>query len=373
MSLENPIRPPVRILVVDDSAFMRTALFRMIASEPGFEVVGTACNGSEALERIPALDPDVVTLDVEMPGLDGLETLRSIMQRFPRPVIMVSAVTEKDAEATFNALSAGAFDYIPKQLSSASLDILHIQSDLVAKIQAAAQSRRRAHASPVHSRKPPKSSRFEPSRPESAWSEDGDGSSPTAAIVAIGTSTGGPRALQEILPALPPDLAVPILIVQHMPLGFTSPFAHRLNTLCSVNVREAAHREPIQKGVVYIAPAGMHMSVDRPSDSRAFICLDRHPENSLHIPSANVLMKSVAHAYGSAAMGVIMTGMGSDGAEGMKDIHRRGGVTIGQDEPTCTVYGMPRACAEMGVLTHVTPLSQIPFQILRATRYRKPA
>jgi len=371
MSLDLSTRP-IRVLIVDDSAFMRTALSRMIASEFGLEVAGTASCGSEALERIAALDPDVVTLDIEMPGLDGLQTLRRIMNQFPRPVIMVSAVTEKDAQNTFNALAAGAFDYVPKQLSAASLDILHIRSDLVGKIRAAAHSRKSpdlaaaaaAAAGAVSTRKPPQSS---PPETRSA------GSLAVPAIVALGTSTGGPKALQEILPLFPRDLSVPILIVQHMPAGFTAPFAQRLNSLCSIQVRQATHREPILPGVAYIAPAGTHLSVKRLSDSRAILCLDPQPDNALHIPSVNVLMNSVAESFKSLALGVIMTGMGSDGAEGMNAIHRQGGLTIGQDEATCTVYGMPRVCAEMGILSRVVPLSQIPAQILLATRYRKRA
>ena len=355
-------RSPIRVLVVDDSAFMRTALSRMITSEHGFEVVGTACSGAEALDKIPSLDPDVVTLDVEMPGLNGLQTLHRIMAQFPRPVIMVSAATEKDAETTFNALSAGAFDYIPKQLSSASLDILHIRRDLVDKIRAAALSRRPSSAGTFF-RKPPQPSAL----------EFRDAGFPTPAIIALGSSTGGPKALQEILPLLPADLSVPILIVQHMPRGFTAPFAQRLNNLCAVSVREAAHRDLISPGVVYIAPAGMHMTVDRPSDSRAFICLDTHPENCPHMPSVDILMTSVAKTFRNLAMGIILTGMGSDGAEGMMAIHRLGGLTIGQDEASCIVYGMPRACAELGALTRVVPLSQIPAQILQATRARRRA
>jgi two-component system chemotaxis response regulator CheB len=350
------------VLVVDDSAFMRTALSRMISSEFGIEVVGTACSGREALVKIASLDPDVVTLDVEMPGLDGLETLRCIMSQSPRPVIMVSAVTERDAEITFDALGAGAFDYVPKQLSPASLDIIHIRQDLVAKIWAAAQAPRSAPAEPL-GRKPSGSFGFE-----------AQSTSPMSpAIVAVGTSTGGPKALQEILPLFPRDLPVPILIVQHMPLGFTAPFAQRLDSLCSVTVCEAAHNEPIRPGVAYIAPAGMHMTVERTSDLQASICLRTHPEKHQHIPSVDVMMKSVAETFGSLAMGIIMTGMGSDGAEGMRAIQRRGGLTVGQDEATCAVYGMPRACAELGALTRVVPLSQIPAQILAATRYRKHA
>jgi two-component system, chemotaxis family, protein-glutamate methylesterase/glutaminase len=367
MSLDLTTRP-IRVLIVDDSAFMRTALSRMIASESGLEVAGAASSGSEALEKIASLDPDVVTLDVEMPGLDGLQTLRRIMNQFPRPVIMVSAVTVKDAENTFNALAAGAFDYVPKHLSAASLDILHIRSDLVGKIRAAAHSRKSPDAgvaaAAVSTRKPPQSSQTE---------SRSAGSLAAPAIVALGTSTGGPKALQEILPLFPRDLSVPILIVQHMPAGFTAPFAQRLNSLCSIAVRQATHREPIQPGVAYIAPAGTHLRVTRLSDSRAILCLDTQPDDALHIPSVNVLMNSVAESFKNLALGVIMTGMGSDGAEGMNAIHRQGGLTIGQDEATCTVYGMPRVCAEMGILSRVCPLSHIPAQILLATRYRKRA
>ena len=363
MTLGVATRPPIRVLVVDDSAFMRTALSRMIASESGLEVAATACNGSEALDKIASLNPDVVTLDVEMPGLNGLQTLRYIMQRFPRPVIMVSSVTERDAERTFNALAAGAFDYVPKQLLPTSLDILHIRSDLVAKIRAAAQSRMSPAACVLH-RKPPQFSSSEtPDRPVTS----------TAAIVALGISTGGPKALQEILPLFPHDLSVPILIVQHMPPGFTAPFTQRLNTLCAVAVREAANGESIQPGVVYFAPSGKHMTVDRMSARRTVIRLDAKPDDYLHIPSVDVLMNSVAAAFKELALGVIMTGMGSDGAAGMQSIHRQGGLTIGQDEATCIVYGMPRACAELGILTRVVPLSQIPDQILRAAHYRRRA
>jgi two-component system chemotaxis response regulator CheB len=350
----------VRVLIVDDSAFMRTALFRMIASDSDLWVVGTASSGAEALQKVPSLDPDVVTLDVQMPGLDGVETLRRIMAQFPRPVIMVSSATPNQAQITFNALEAGAFDYVPKQLSCTSLDILHIRDELIAKIKAAAESR---HAEDRLSlpRKPPRSvdlhTRKVPPGPP--------------AIVALGISTGGPKALQEILPALPGDLPVPILVVQHMPAGFTAPFAERLNNLCAVSICEAAHGQNVQPGVVYIAPAGSHMTVDRPTDSRIVICLSGKPEKQVHVPSADVLMESVASAFHSQAMGIIMTGMGSDGAQGMNAIHREGGLTVGQDEQSCAVYGMPRVCAEMGILDRVVPLAQIPHEILQATRYRK--
>lgn len=349
---------PIGVLVVDDSAFMRTALSRMIAADPDLCVLGTARSGSEALEKIGPLNPDVITLDVEMPGLDGLETLRRIMSQFPRPVIMVSSVTVSGAETTFNALAAGAFDYVPKRLSSTSLDIVHIQADLIAKIKAAAHS----HRSRSTSRKAPQPATLEPDRFATA-----------PVIVAIGTSTGGPKALQEILPLLPRELSVPILIVQHMPMGFTTPFAVRLNTRCQVPIREAAHQETIRPGTVYIAPAGIHMTVARSSDSRSMICLSPHPENQRHIPSVDIMMQSVAATYRSLSMGIILTGMGSDGTLGMQAIHREGGLTVGQDESSCTVYGMPRACAELGILNRIVPLSEIPQQIITATRTRKRA
>jgi two-component system, chemotaxis family, protein-glutamate methylesterase/glutaminase len=360
MSAETFTQSAIRVLIVDDSAFMRTALSRMIGSEAGISVVGTAFNGSDALIKIPELDPDVVTLDVEMPGLNGLETLRAIMTNFPRPVIMVSSVTEANADTTFQALSSGAFDYVPKHLSSNSLEIVHIRRDLISKIRAAATARHRTletlHRKPVSS---------------SADSVHACTNEP--AVIAIGTSTGGPKALQEILPQFPRDLSVPVLIVQHMPRGFTAPFAQRLNSLCAVRVCEAPQGAVLQPGVVYIAPAGLHMTVDRVSDTRYLIYLTPHPDHYLHIPSVDILMQSVAVSFKSRAMGIILTGMGSDGAEGMKAIHMQGGYTVGQDEFSSAVYGMPKACADLRILDRVVPLAQIPAQVLHATRYRKRA
>jgi two-component system chemotaxis response regulator CheB len=348
----------IRVLIVDDSAFMRIALSRMISVDTDFHVVGTAAGGTEALQKIAALDPDVVTLDVEMPGLGGLETLRRIMSQFPRPVIMVSSVTERDKELTLNALAAGAFDYVPKQLSGMSLDIHHIREGLLAKIRAAAESRRsREH---VALKKPPRAE----------LSKRGD-SPPATTIVALGVSTGGPKALQEILPILPGDLPVPILIVQHMPAGFIAPFAQRLNSLCAISVCQASQGDLVRPGVAYLAPSGSHMTVDRSIPARTVIRLSARAENQAHVPSVDVLMQSVATEFRSHAMGVILTGMGSDGTQGMSAIRREGGFTLGQDEATCAVYGMPRACAEAGILDKVVPLSQIPREILQATRYRK--
>jgi two-component system chemotaxis response regulator CheB len=366
MKKDPEIRPRIRVLVVDDSAFMRTALSRMISSDSDLEVAGTACDGTDALEKIASLDPDVVTLDVEMPKLSGLDALRCIMAKWPRPVIMVSATTENNAEITFKALGAGAFDYVPKRLSSRSLDIPHIQTELIAKIKGAAQSAR-SHSA-LRPRKPPQPATASEGHASPVLPESGTPESVTPGIVAIGISTGGPKALEEILPVFPQDLSVPLLIVQHMAPGFTASFAQRLNALCSVQVREATHGEIVYPGVVYIAPSGIHMTVERRSALRAAICLTSHPENYPHTPSIDVMMQSVAATFHGLAMGVIMTGMGADGALGMKAIRREGGFTVGQDEASCAVYGMPRVCAESGVLQRVLPLSEIPRHIVQATR-----
>jgi two-component system chemotaxis response regulator CheB len=364
MNISSGVPRRTRVLVVDDSAFMRAALTRMIDCESDLEVVASACSGSEALEKIATLDPDVVTLDVSMPGLDGLGTLRCIMSQFPRPVLMVSAATEKDAETSLAALSIGAFDCVPKQLSSASLDILHIRPSLLAKIRAAAHTRNPPLSQRAPMRKTPPSGGFARNRVLVVEPK----------VVAIGTSTGGPKALEQILPRIPRDFPVPILIVQHMPAGFTGPFAKRLNSLCSIAVHEAMNGESIERGVAYIAPAGFHMLVTlRLSNSRFSLSLESQPEDALHIPSIDVLMNSVAEVFHDRAIGVIMTGMGSDGAVGMSAIFRQGGLTIGQDEASCTVYGMPRVCARLGVLDRIVPLAEIPTHIIHATRRRRHA
>jgi two-component system, chemotaxis family, protein-glutamate methylesterase/glutaminase len=278
-------------------------------------------------------------------------------------VIMVSSLTQEGAETTLEALSIGAFDCIAKHQSFVSLDIVKIRDDLVAKIRAAAETaRRRPMAKPVAA-PPPAAKVPAPRITQHA----------PASVVALGTSTGGPKALQEILPLLPADLSVGVLIVQHMPQGFTGPFARRLDNLCKVSVREAAHNEVIEPGTVYIAPAGQHMTVARRTASRVTIQLGQTPPGTLHMPSVDVMMLSAAEVFRGLCMGVIMTGMGADGVQGMQAIAREGGLTVGQDETSCTVYGMPRSCAEAGVLQRVVPLTQIPEQILLATGYQKRA
>ena len=360
MSPETNNPKMIRVLVADDSAFMRTAITRMIESDTNLRVGATAQTGQEALDKVKALKPDVVTLDVEMPGMNGLDTLRHIMRECPTPVIMVSSLTQEGAEVTLEALDIGAFDYVPKQSSFVSLDIVKIREDLISKIKAAADSKRKRPMLQV-------------SKPEAARKVLVASPKNAATIVALGTSTGGPKALQEMLPLLPEDLNVPVLIVQHMPPGFTGPFAKRLNGLCKINVREAIQEEEIQPGVVYIAPAGQHMTVYRRGTSKVALRLAQTPAGLLHMPSVDVMMNSVAEVFRSLTLGVIMTGMGADGAKGMETIKREGGFNVGQDEATCTVYGMPRSAAEAGVLHRVVPLLQIPEQIMQVAHYKKTA
>ncbi|MBI1749451.1 MAG: chemotaxis response regulator protein-glutamate methylesterase [Acidobacteria bacterium] len=348
---------PIRVLVVDDSAFMRTAITRMVGSDPALQVIGTANDGLEALEKVRALNPDVLTMDIEMPRMDGLSALRRLMAESPRPVIMISSLTQEGAESTLTAFEIGAFDCIPKQLSYASLDIVKIREQLIEKIKAAAGA--------PHFRKPRAVVPAPPPRAPIARPP----ASHFVSVVAIGTSTGGPKALQQILPMLPADLPVGVVIVQHMPSGFTGPFAKRLDGLCKVNVREATQDEEITSGKVLIAPAGQQLTVYRRAPARYAVRLSHTPTDTPHIPSVDVMMLSVAEAYGATAMGIILTGMGGDGAEGMKKIMERGGLTVGQDEASCAVYGMPRTCAERGVLKHVVPLDYVPEEILHATRY----
>jgi len=341
----------IRVLVADDSAVMRSGLRRFLESDPEISVVGVAKDGSEAVQQVAALDPDVVTLDLEMPVMNGLEALQRIMRDYRRPVIMFSSLTVEGAEATFDALSLGAFDYVPKPSGYAT--IAGVRDELIVKIKAAYASRVRRVAIA--------------SQPSSVQS------SPTAAptqaqgkvsLVCVGCSTGGPAALQRILPVLPGDFPVPMVVVQHMPQGFTEPFARRLDGLCSLHVQEASPGQILEPHTVFIAPAGWQLTICR-RGSKVAVELSKEPAGMLHMPSVDVMMLSVAEACGNQAVGVILTGMGSDGERGMRALHACGALTIGQDERSCAVYGMPRACAEQGTLHRILPLDEIPQELLR--------
>jgi two-component system chemotaxis response regulator CheB len=351
--------PPIRVLIADDSAFMRTAIRRLLEADPDIKVVGAAEDGWAAVERCADLDPDVVTLDIEMPRMTGLQALQRIMQDQPRPVIMVSSLTSEGAETTLEALSLGAFDCIPKPMSHASLDIVRIQQDLIAKVKAAFANRGR-YAEVVRAAALPHAVTQipQPVAPLSSLS--------TVPVVAIGCSTGGPAALQQILPSLPANLPAAVLIVQHMPIGFTAPFARRLNSLCQVQVDEAKADQLLEPGLVLIAPAGFHTTLYRKTATRYAVRLSQDRQGKLHMPSVDVMMLSVAEVCRRSAIGVILTGMGADGALGMQALYASGAATIGQDEKSCVVYGMPRACAELRVLGRTAPLRDIAGEVIKA-------
>jgi two-component system chemotaxis response regulator CheB len=355
---------PIRVLVVDDSPFMRKALERMLQA-PDIEVVGSARDGLDALEKIPQLNPDIVTLDVEMPRLDGLGCLRRIMAEMPRAVLMVSSVTQEGAQATLDALALGALDFIPKETSLASSSILQIQQDLQEKVRKLARSPRfrtpRVAAplpvtQPGLPAQPPVSPT--PTPPPQAVARLGALSGPRAELLAIGCSTGGPKALQDLLPALPKSLPVPCLIVQHMPSTFTKAFADRLNGICQVAVKEAEHQEPALPGCVYIAPGGMHM-LYRQRGGSGTIDLSAEPSTSLHRPSVDVLFQSIADNCSRQVLAMILTGMGSDGTRGMVSLKAKGAHTLAEAEESCVVYGMPRAAFERGCVDQVAPLQDM--------------
>src|SRR4051794_23018351 len=319
------MKKPVRVLVVDDSALMRKLIPQLIEREGSIQVVGTAMDGAFALEKIPDLKPDVVTLDLDMPRMDGMETLRKIMRKHPLPTIVVSAHSTEGASTTFKALGLGAVDFVTKP-KDPTTHMDQIADELVSKIRAAAKSQLLNLPEPQLKKKPKLPVRRE--------------GTPTK-IVAIGVSTGGPQALHYVLSQLPPDFPGTILIVQHMPEGFTEMFAKRLDETCGIEVKEAKSGDLLVPGRALVCPGNKHMKVKRMPLGDVVVLNDGDKVNG-HRPSADVLLHSVGFEFADRAIGVLMTGMGEDGAEGLGTIKNNGGLTIAQTEESCVVYGMPR-------------------------------
>ena len=339
----------IRVLVVDDSAFVRQALTRMLSSAPDIEVVGVAVDGGDGLAKARQLAPDVVTLDIQMPRMGGLECLRRLMHENPLPVLLLSSHTREGAEVTLRGLELGALDFVDKSSVHGNMNLLELAEELKLKVRALAGTRV-ARAPEVWVAPPLEF----PPRP-----------AVRAELVAIGTSTGGPPALQTIIPSLPQGLAAAILVVQHMPLGFTRSLAERLDARSALRVREAEDGEGIVPGQVLIAPAGRHLKL-RKRGAAVRILLDEEPRGSLHRPSVDVLMSSVARVYGPRALGVVLTGMGADGVEGLRAIRAAGGRTLAESEETCVIYGMPKAAVEAGVVERSVPLGRMAAEILAA-------
>jgi two-component system chemotaxis response regulator CheB len=339
---------PVRVLIVDDSAVIRQLLSILLSADPEIEVVGTASDPYIARDRIKALNPDVITLDVEMPHMDGVTFLRKIMTLRPMPVVMISTLTQAGAETTLEALEIGAVDFIAKPTHDVANALAALAGELQAKVKSAAHARVGVHRVPATARSPRRD------RPVSS----------SERIIAIGASTGGVEALKSLLMDMPAECP-PILITQHMPPRFTAAFAERLNRECPMTVSEAAHNDVIEPNHVYIAPGSHHLELVRSGGH--YLCrLDDGPTVSGHRPSVDVLFQSVARVAGKAAVGVILTGMGKDGANGLFDMRSAGAVTLGQDQASSLIYGMPRAAFERGAVMHQFSLSHMADAILDA-------
>lgn len=329
----------VRVFAVDDSAFVRRALARILDGRPDIRLVGEAASGAEALDRIPRLDPDLVTLDLAMPGMDGLQVLRSLLRWKPGlKVLMLSAHTRVGAEATVEALAAGATDFIDKSAFNV-MDLEVLRREVVDKIAACG--------------------RAAGSRPAPVRTGPAGGPDPVRAerleLCVIGASTGGPAALQRILERLPSGFPLPTILVQHMPPGFTRPFAERLDALCRLDVAEAVEGERLTPGRVRVAPAGRHLRLT----GNLAVILATEPSDAKHLPSIDITLKSAARVRPGGVLGVLLTGMGEDGAEGMVAVRATGGLTLAESEASCVVYGMPRAAHARGGAEYLLPLDEI--------------
>jgi two-component system chemotaxis response regulator CheB len=337
---------PVRVLVVDDSALMRKLIPQILETDNSIQVVGTAMDGNFGLKKIDELKPQVITLDLEMPGMGGLDMLKEIMRRHRIPVIVVSSHSTEGASVTLKALSLGAFDFVSKP-SDVSSRMPEVAQELISKIKGAAQSR----GIPIHA-----ATDFPVPVPRPKG-KPGEKRAPTK-IVAIGISTGGPQSLQYLLAQLPADFPGCIVVVQHMPEGFTEMFARRLDECCSLNVKEAQSGDLLLAGRVLICPGSRHMKLKRlPLGDIAILSDD--PRVNGHRPSADVMFKSVAEEFGQRALGLLMTGMGEDGAHGLGLIKAAGGLTIAQGEQSCVVFGMPKAAIERGHAMRVVELEAL--------------
>ncbi len=353
---------PIRLLIVDDSPFMRRAISSLMDGEEGIKVVGTAKDGQDAIRQINDLKPDIATMDIEMPVMDGLTALKIIMEKCPIPVIMLSSLTEEGAKETLDALDLGAADYIPKNLSNVSLNILKVKDDLISKIRAITAKK---YLFKPLVKEPTARSYVKPSTAK----ENGFiiSKNNKIDIVAIGSSTGGPKALQDVIPKLPQNFPVPIILVQHMPKAFTGSFAQRLSSISHIKVVEAVGGEVIKPGTAYLSPGDKHLSIIKERGNGFITSLSNEPEDLINKPSVSVMMESVAREYPGKALGVILTGMGSDGLLGMKKIKENGGKTIAQDEATCVVYGMPKAVVDAGLADMILPIYKIGDEIIKET------
>jgi len=343
----------IKVLVVDDSAYIRKVMKKMLSRSPFIEIVGAASDGEEALELVEKLNPDVVTLDMVMPHLDGLGFLRQQMAKQPLRVIIVS-ITSESSERVLEALELGAIDFVRKPTSLATDKILEITDELIAKVKAAAAVNI-SHLMPI-----PKIEKLPPTASYLAVT-----GSRRIDMVVLGISTGGPQALRTLIPQLPANFPVPIAMVLHMPVGYTKMYAEKLNEISALQVVEAQAGEELRPGVAFLAPAGKHLKIVRhPTSGVPITQLDLSPSNTPHRPSVDVLFQSVSEVYLNRVLGIVMTGMGSDGKQGAAWIKSQGGIIFTEAEESCVVYGMPLSVYEAGLSDQVVPLNQMSQQIM---------
>lgn len=349
----------IKVLIVDDSAFMRKSISIMVESDKDIEVIATARDGEEGYNLAKSLKPDIITLDIEMPKMDGLTALKKIMKDCPTSVLMVSSLTSEGADATLKALEYGAVDFIPKELSYINVNIIKVKEDLIRKIKEIVRH---------------KQLRDGLTRLRRIKSEDLIHTATAVTInkeipkigfraIVLGVSTGGPLSLQKVIPKISKKINVPMFLVQHMPPKFTKSLADRLNGMSELEVKEAEAHEPVRNNVVYIAPGGFHLKLKKGNFGQVTVDVSEQPNTTLHRPSVDVMMESVISVYGKYTLGVIMTGMGKDGLEGIKLIKSLGGYSIAQNEESCIVYGMPKAVVDSGFADVISPLEKIADEI----------
>jgi two-component system chemotaxis response regulator CheB len=380
----NKPHKPIRVLIVDDSPFIRMSLKKILSRDADIEVVDTARDGREGIMKLQVLKPDVVTLDVEMPVMNGLQALEEIMRWQPTPIIVLSAVTTDGAKLTMKAFDLGAVEVVAKPSGKQGDDLVALSEDILLKVKSvagvdtdrlhkrglemeklsirdkkAAELRVGASAAPVDSQAPSRGQALQGAFPKNKTE-----------IVAIGTSTGGPTALQTVLSALPKDLPVPVIVAQHMPAGFTAPLAARLNGLCQVNVKEAEDGEVLKAGTAYIGPSGKQFQVIKYRNEFVARVGTESPIATLYKPSVDVMFMSLAKEVGAGVVAVVMTGMGNDGLNGMKNLKAQGAFSIAESEKSCIVYGMPRAVVEAGLADRVELLPDIARVIIESVNRR---
>lgn len=338
----------IRVLIVDDSVFMRGMLKGAMEDVADIEVIGTAMNGNDGLKKIESLNPDVVTLDVEMPGLTGLQVLEQVMKKRPTPVVMVSTKTQKGAAITLEALQLGAVDYVAKPLGEKSATLQSFREDVLNAVRAAAASNRSRLGM----------------KDAAVSAAAGFVGTPPDVIVAIGISAGGPATLHKFIPAIPQDFP-PIVVTQHMPADFTGPFCKRLNDVANLSVKEAETGDVLRPGTLHLAPGAFHMKVEKRS-GRFRIVLDDGPKVSGFRPSVDVLFTSLAEAAGDRVVAIVMTGMGNDGSIGIQRLKERGAITLAQDQASSIVYGMPKAAFDTGAVDRQVALRDVPAALHEA-------